>query len=81
MYPLHVIKQIPSAGEAISRDRAITILEGTKVWFFAVAMHSVGFAFMSQKTSSRRKLQLHTSRDLAPVRFQMGIQMFTMSIS
>ena len=53
MYPLHVVKQVPTARETISRNRAITILERTEMWLLTVAMHTVSFPFMTQETSGR----------------------------
>lgn len=76
MYSLHVVKQVPPAWEAISKDGAVTIRERTQMWLFAMAMHTVGFSLMSQKTRSGRKLQFSTGRDLAPVWLQMRIQVF-----
>lgn len=53
MHPFHVIEQVPSSWESIVFGRAITVLEDAQVGFLSMAMHSVGFPFMSQETSSR----------------------------
>lgn len=45
----------------------------------SVAMESVSFSLMTEKTSIRRKVQLsiHTCRHLAAIWLQVGVQIFT----
>lgn len=76
--PSHVVKEIPAAGKAISRDGAVTTLKEAEVRVVSVAVESMGLAFMAEQASIRRKMKLsiHTAWDPAAVRLQMGIQVF-----
>lgn len=85
MDPLHVVKEVPSAGKAISRDRSVTSFKQTQVGVVSVAVQSMGFSLMTEKASVGRKLQLgiHTGGNLAAIRLQVRVQVFTayMSVS
>lgn len=64
------------AWEAISNNAAITAFIRTLVWFVAMAVHSVGFALMTEEAGRGRETRVFTSNNLAPVRPQMRIDEF-----
>lgn len=83
MNPSHMVEKIPPAGKSISGNRSITTLKEAKVGVISVAMESVGFPFMSEKTRIGRKLQLgiQAGGHLATIWFQVRIQVFAVQVS
>jgi hypothetical protein len=47
VYALHVVTEVPVAGEAISLDAALAAFVGAEKGLVAVAMHGVGFALVA----------------------------------
>lgn len=79
MDSFHVILGVPLAGKSFSRDAAITARKVAQD--LHMTMHSMGFAFMSKETCGGRKGSFLAVRPLAPVGFQVRIQMFAVNIS
>lgn len=52
MNTLHVVTQVPLAGESISRNGALTALINTEERLVAMTMESVGLTFMAEEASS-----------------------------
>jgi hypothetical protein len=80
--PLHMIEKVPSAGKSISWDRPVTSFKNAEMGIVSVTVKSVSFPFVAEKAGIGRKVQFlgHAGRDLAPVRFQVGIQVFAFGI-
>lgn len=78
MDALHVVKQVPAARKSIPWDRPVTAIEQAKMRVISVAVQSMGFTLVPEKTSVRREVQfgIHTGRNLAAIRLQMGVQVF-----
>lgn len=71
-----MVLKIPSTWKAISRRGSVTSRKTAKMRIVSVAMHAMSFSLMTEETSIGRKLSFHTLRDLAAVRFEMGVQVF-----
>lgn len=74
----HVVEQIPSAGESVTRNRPVTTLKQAQVGVVSVTVESMGFALVAEKACVRRELQLsiHAGGHLAAVWLQVGVQVF-----
>lgn len=83
MDPPHMVKKIPPAGKSISWNRPIASFEEAKMGIISVAMESVSFPFVTEKTSVGRELQLgiQTGRYFAAIWFQMRVQVFAVQVS
>jgi hypothetical protein len=79
MHSPHVVKQVPAAGEAVSRNGAVASLEKAEVGVVSVAVKSMGFALMTEEASIGRelKLSIHAARGPAAVGLEMRVQVFT----
>ena len=77
----HVVEKVPAARESIIFLGTITVLEEAQMRLRSMAMHSVGFPLMTEEASGRRKLNLGASIRFAAIRFEMGIQVFTVESS
>lgn len=78
MNPLHMVKKVPAARKSISGDRAITSFKKAKVGVISVSMKSMSFPFVAEQTGIGREMQVlgNARGNLAPIWFQMGIQIF-----
>ena len=79
MYSPHMVLSIPLPGKALSRVTAVAAREVTQD--LRMAVHSVSFAFVTQKTCRGRKSSFLASILVTAVRFQMGVQMFATRVS
>lgn len=79
---LHVVVQVPSTGESKSRNRSFTSLEQAQVGAFSVTVHSMGFALVAEEACVGGETQhvVYTGGVLAPVGFQVGVQIFTVGV-
>lgn len=77
----HMVEEVPSTRESISRDGSITSLKQAKVGVIAMAVESMSLAFVAEQAGIGRELQLglHTGRNLATVWLQVGIQILVVS--
>jgi hypothetical protein len=82
MHSPHVVKQVPAAGEAVSRNGAVASFEKAKVGVVSVAVESMGFALMTEEASVGRELELsiHAAGGPAAVRLEMRVQVFTVRL-
>lgn len=71
MNTLHVVTQVPLAGESISRNGALTALINTEERLVAMTMKSVGLTFMAEEASSRRESGALARLSLAAVGLQV----------
>lgn len=78
-----MVKKIPPAGESISGYGSLTSIKVAKIRIISVAVESMGFAFVTEKTSIGRELQLsvHTSGYLAAIWLQVRVQIFATYVS
>ena len=74
MNPLHMVVRVPFAWKSFAWEGAFTI--GEFASDLLVVVHSMGLSLVSQQTGRGRKGILGTSRLLAPVRLQVGVQVF-----
>jgi hypothetical protein len=76
MNTLHMISEIPMAGETVSWNTTLAAFVGAKVWFVPMSMHAMNFTLMAEEDGNRRETGIHADSDLAPVRFQVGVHLF-----
>jgi hypothetical protein len=76
MNTLHMISEIPMAGETVPRNTTLAAFVGVKVWFVPMSMHTISFTLIAKKDRSRRETGIPADSDLAPVRFQVGVHLF-----
>lgn len=74
---VHVVMQIPLAGESISRLGPITTSICARVGLGTVTMHAVGLPFMTEQASGRGEFQFPANIQLASVWLQVGVHEFT----
>lgn len=79
----HVVVEVPAAGEAVARDRAVASFKEAEVGVVAVAVEAVGLALVTEETSVGGELELsvHAGRDLAAVGLQVRVQVFAVFVS
>lgn len=78
MHTAHVVEEVPSTWESISRNGAFTSFPQAEVGVISVAVESMGFALVAEEACVRGEAQLsiHASGDLAAVGLQVGVQVF-----
>jgi hypothetical protein len=72
----HVVVEVPSPGESIAWNGTFAALPQAEVGVISVAMESVGFTFVAEKTSIGREAELgiNAGGGFAAVGLQMGVQ-------
>jgi hypothetical protein len=78
---LHVVTQVPLAGESISRNGSLTTLINTKERLVAMTMESVGLTFVAEEASSRGEAGALARLSLAAVGLQVRVHEFAGSVS
>ena len=70
MHPSHVVEQVPSTWESVSRNRSFTAFPKAKVGIVSMSMESVGLPFVAEQTGVRGETQLgvHAGGNFASVR-------------
>jgi hypothetical protein len=76
MNTLHMISEIPMAGETVSWNTTLAAFVGAKVWFVPMTMHTMSFTLMAKKDRNQRETGIPADSDLIPVRFQVGVHLF-----
>lgn len=73
---LHVVSEVPLAGESISGHGTLTSLVDTKERLVTMAMKSVGLTLMAEEASSRREAGALARLSLAAVGLQVRVHEF-----
>lgn len=74
---VHVVMQVPFAGESISRLGPIATSICARVGLGTMAVHAVGLPLMTEQASGRREFQFPANIQLASVWLQVGVHKFT----
>jgi hypothetical protein len=69
----HVVTEIPVAWKAISCHATFAALICTQIWFVAMPVHSVSFAFVTKEAGRGREPGGLASNDFASIGFQVGV--------
>jgi hypothetical protein len=73
MHPLHVVKKVVSAREAIARDTTLASGVVAQVWPVTVSVHAVRFSFVAKEAGSGGEFLLGACVDLAAEGFEMRV--------
>lgn len=81
MTAFHVVIAIPGARKAVSRLRPLAVGIQAKERFYSVPVRAMGLSLMTQATCGRGESETFASLNLAPVRFEVRINMFAVTRS
>lgn len=76
MDAVHMVMEVPLAGEAIARLGSVTTGVSTWIRLSTVTMHTMRLPLVSKQARSRRKLQVFAAPHLATVWLQVRVHKF-----